>query len=286
MRGLLGFLLFATAGASAETFFRLPSMLTLEYGVGEDRLQTALANAVFSLRDNWQVDLGADQSRTQIDGDVITATGFRLGGGTDPLGIYSGRLSYETWRIPSHVRAHGLRVSGTYSPLSWLFTLEYIHQTIRISGLPETEAPSGQADVLDRGLVFRVSTFAVSPWNFYFLTGSHSYDKDLVPYAEAFTTSSQPLPNSVLSTLSAINDSEMALGAAYFFKRFQVGAELGHGISALDQVKTLYVELNGAYEFTRNFSANTSVTSYKPVGDAQDTSASYLATGGVTYFWR
>ncbi len=276
------------AAKDGSDFFRLPSFVSAQGGLGKNSYQDSALNVGISLPGNWQIDFGGDRTSTEssdVPGETIVTRGYHLGAGTDPLNLFSGRILAEGWEL-DNVQARGGRVGLTYAPGLWTFSVEWISQTLLFTNLPPLVYENGQATVKDSGFSVRVSTMAIKNWNFFISGTGHTYDKDLSRLYEIPALILNRIPSTVLTALTGLNKSDASLGATYMFKKWDVGAEAGRSISAVDGVKTRRFGVNAMYYLNRNWSFGISTMTFRPEDAEENSDATHSSLAIVTYKFR
>ncbi len=281
-------LIFQTHFASAaDDFFRLPSFVSAQGGVGKDQYTDAAISLGLSLPGNWQLEAGFDRTATLASddsGNEIVTKGYRLGGGSDPLNLFSFRLLAEGWEL-ENVQSRGGRIGVTWAPGLWTISLDFIGQELSLTNLPLLVQRDGEETIKDSGFSLRVSTIAVRKWNFFLGGQVHRYDRDLSRLYEIPTLILSRVPATVLTTLTGLNKSDAYLGATYMFKRWDLGFEAGRSISIVDNVKTRRFGINGMYYPNRRWSFGLGVMTFKPEDAEESGDATHSSTAVVTYKW-
>ncbi len=281
--GLLSFPVVAAAG----DYFRLPSFVSVQGGLGKDHYQDAAVHLGLSLPGNWQLEAGFDRTVTLAsDGssEQISTKGYRLGGGSDPLNLFSFRVLAEGWEL-DNVQARGGRIGLTWAPGFWTMTLDYIAQEMRFSGLPLLIQRDGEDTVRDSGFSLRISTLAVKNWNFFVGGQGHNYDRDLDRLYEIPALILNRVPPTVLTTLTGLTKNDAYLGATYMFKRWDVGFEAGRSIAIVDGVRTRRFGLNGVFYLNRSWSFGLNATTYRPEDAEESDETTQSVTALINYKW-
>ena len=183
------------------------------------------------------------------------------------------------------VKAAGGRVSATYSPGAWSFTLEAIGQRMKFTGLPPLVSASREQTVTGTGFSVRISTLSVRHWNFFVAATGHAYDKDLSQLSDLPAITLNNMPASVLTTLTGLSRNDASLGATYLFRRFDVGCEAGRSISAIDGVRTRRFGLNAMFYLNRAWSFGLNSMTYIPEASQESSASSNSTVGVVTFKW-
>ncbi len=279
------FLLSPLAFADDDIEFKLPSFVSVQAGGSNQKSRNGSIQVGLSLPHNWQLSFGGDggSSPSEEDGKVLRTRGINASIESDPLATLSGLIGADSWHIEDQVSAVGGRASGLFAWRDWNFGLEGGGQTIEFKKLPPILWPGGTSQVSDQWAGGSIETFLLRPVTIRVHASFHRYNKDLTDYTEGLRV--LRISPAVLTTASALNQSEGSLTVTYARHKWSAGVQAGASRSALDGVRTGMLGALGTYRISSSWSTNASLTLYRPQNAEENSGATVSSNLGFTYSW-
>ncbi|MGE4131339.1 MAG: hypothetical protein AB7F86_06850 [Bdellovibrionales bacterium] len=274
------------ASMSHADDLKLPSSVSVSGGAGSQSYQDWGLFGAFTLPHNWQADLSLRRTATE-GSDSSDGTQFireaEIGLGTNPLKPWSGRIGVNRWEAPSSVIATGSSASVVWTPWRWAFELVGGGQKLELRNLPSSVVSSQKTTVQDSFVSLRVSTPTYHRFRFTARATSHHYDKDISEISNYTSTILDQFPPSVLTSLTGLNKNDVMLNALFMRSRWDLGAEVGRSISAIDGSRTRRLGAQAVFYLNDQWSFGLATAFYKPESDEASNATTHATTGTATF---
>lgn len=249
------------------------------------RARSGGVQAAVTVGNNWILSGGLESGRVPgvEENEFLKTSAGYLGIGSDPLADLFFNLSAESWRLGDQVRAAGGRLAIAWNWRAWTFELNGGQQQITFAELPKLIWPEGESRLTSQTGGLSLDYFATRNLSFRVNVASTKYDKPLSQYAEGLRV--RFISPSVLTSVADLATTESRIGATYILGRFDVGVDLGAYKSALDNVRTRSLGLNGGYKLNRRWAGQLSAIVLRPENSTEDSAATIGSSLAFTYTW-
>lgn len=272
----------------ADEALKVPSSLTLTVGGDRQHSINSALDGTISTSQGWLFFAGVESSKIPDadQGDDLVTSGASLGVGTNPLKLFSGELSYHSWRMADDLFANGAELGLTFAPETFTLRLQLGSEKLEFRNLPVLLFSNRESVVHDNYGALSFEYYLGLNWSVRTFYSKHQYSEDLNRYVSQYALLVSRTPASVLTTVTAFPDQDGGIEGGFDSEKFSVHGELASSRSALDHVRTRRVRLMGSYKLSENWRTGLELGTSKPEKSEEDPRDNRFGSASLTFSWK